>query len=98
MMAQNSKKIIPGLLGEDQVARLAKKNLSEDPSRRDKDVKAIQEWITKQPHLNGNIRIGTIVVTTSVIEFLNQFFPGNHRSLPTFRRDVDCALFTGMQV
>ena len=70
---------IPGVLPPDQVAKLAKKDLNEDPSRRDRDVKAIQEWLKKQPHLDGNVRSGrqSIHVKNVISDFTHQFYRNN---------------------
>ncbi len=37
---------------------LARKELNEDPTRTPKDIKALQEWIKKQPHLAKTAKQG----------------------------------------
>ena len=34
-----------------ELDNLAKERLNEDPNRRENDVRAIKEWMSKQPHL-----------------------------------------------
>ena len=36
----------------------AKEKLNEDPARRKNDIKAIKDWMSKQPHLKENCRNG----------------------------------------
>jgi hypothetical protein len=43
---------VVGLLSEEEVAKIAKEQLNEDPKRTKEDIKAIQEWMKKQPHLS----------------------------------------------
>ena len=37
---------------------LARETINEDPKRREADVRAIKEWMNKQPHLKENGRNG----------------------------------------
>ncbi len=48
-----------GVLSPERVAAIAKDNLNEDPARVKNDIKAIKEWIKKQPHLHKNVNTGT---------------------------------------
>ena len=36
---------------KEEVQKMAIENLNEDPDRRDADIKAIKDWMKKQPHL-----------------------------------------------
>ena len=47
-----------GVISDEELKKIAKDELGEDPKRVKNDIKAIQEWIKKQPHLNKNIRTG----------------------------------------
>ena len=47
-----------GVLSDEVLEKQAREELNEDPTRRDADIKAIKEWIKKQPHLNGNVCTG----------------------------------------
>lgn len=47
-----------GILNDQDLVKLARAELNEDPSRRDADIKAIKDWLKKQPHLDGNVCIG----------------------------------------
>lgn len=38
-----------------ELAKKAKEELNEDTGRLEKDLKAIKEWISKQPHLNARM-------------------------------------------
>ena len=50
---------VPGkVLSQEELEKRAKKELNEDPKRRDKDIKHIKDWINQQPHLAGNVRQG----------------------------------------
>ena len=40
-----------GELSEAELAAVAKKEVNEDPRNKEADLKAIKEWIKKQPHL-----------------------------------------------
>ena len=43
---------------KEDLEKYARENLNEDPKRTESDIKAIKEWIKKQPHLNKNVRNG----------------------------------------
>ncbi len=47
-----------GKLSDESLEKIARDELNEDPVRRDADLKAIKEWIKKQPHLNGSVCTG----------------------------------------
>ena len=47
-----------GALSKEELEKRARENLNEDPKRTASDIKAIKEWIKKQPHLNKNVRTG----------------------------------------
>ncbi len=51
------------LFSEDELTRMAKEELNEDPKRVDKDIKAIREWIKKQPHLAKSAKQGATSTT-----------------------------------
>ena len=48
----------PGVISPADLEKIARTELNEDPSRRDADIKAIKDWIKKQPHLHGNVCTG----------------------------------------
>ena len=41
---------------DEELVKMAKETINEDPRNRETDLKAIKEWIKKQPHLNKYIR------------------------------------------
>ncbi|XP_071548202.1 retinol-binding protein pinta-like [Panulirus ornatus] len=45
----------------EEVQRLAKEELGEDPGRLEEDVEAVREWLIKQPHLNARTDRATIL-------------------------------------
>ena len=50
---------VPGkVLSKAEIETIAKEKLNEDPKRRDADIRAIKEWMRKQPHLKENGRNG----------------------------------------
>ena len=49
----------PGkIFAREELEAKAKEDLNEDPKRTEADLKHIRDWITKQPHLAGNVRDG----------------------------------------
>ncbi|TRY68427.1 hypothetical protein TCAL_07480 [Tigriopus californicus] len=46
---------LPGVIDAKELAQIAKTELNEDPNRTKEDIKAIQSWIKKQPHLHKYI-------------------------------------------
>jgi len=44
-----------GTLPQEKLNTIAKEKLNEDPDRLENDLKAIKDWIKKQPHLDGHI-------------------------------------------
>lgn len=61
---------LPGVIDEKELAQIAKRELNEDPNRTKDDIKAIQSWIKKQPHLHKSINTGknTFHIQYGVIE------------------------------
>ena len=55
-MSFKGKKLV-GELPPEELAKIAKEVLNEDPARTKADIKHIQEWIKKQPHLNKSINM-----------------------------------------
>ncbi len=51
-----------GKLSDESLEKIARDELNEDPVRRDADLKAIKEWIKKQPHLNGSVCTGNKIL------------------------------------
>ena len=47
-----------GALDPEAIQKIALDDLGEDPKQVKKDIKAIQDWIKKQPHLHKKIRTG----------------------------------------
>ncbi len=43
---------------QEELVEIARRELNEDPSRTPKDIKALKEWIKKQPHLAKTGRQG----------------------------------------
>ena len=65
---------VVGRLSEEQIGKLARKELNEDASRKERDIKAIQEWICKQPHLADNICSGDFFSNCKVIFEIGYIF------------------------
>ena len=42
-------------LSKEKLAQIAKEQLNEDPARIKADIKHIQDWIKKQPHMHKNV-------------------------------------------
>ena len=59
-----------GAWSKEDLEKSARENLNEDPRRSANDVKAIQDWIKRQPHLNKNVRTGTCGEPTSELSRL----------------------------
>ena len=47
-----------GQRSETEIEEVARRDLNEDPNRRDKDVLALKQWMIKQPHLRNFGRMG----------------------------------------
>lgn len=66
---------VPGkVLAQEELEKLAKELLNEDPKRREADIKHIRDWINKQPHLGKNVRQGDTDMSTRSIESIHWFF------------------------
>ena len=50
-----------GVLDPEELIKVAKDEVNEEPERIEKDINAIKEWLAKQPHLQG-IRSGTYIL------------------------------------
>ena len=65
-----------GRWSKEDLEKYARENLNEDPKRTEKDIKAIKDWVKKQPHLNKNIRTGEKLMTTKQVDYsLFPIFP-----------------------
>ena len=42
-----------GVLSPEEISKVAKEEVNEDPERVEADINAIKEWLSKQPHLQG---------------------------------------------
>ena len=42
-----------GVLSPEEMSKVAKEEVNEDPERVEADINAIKEWLAKQPHLQG---------------------------------------------
>ena len=42
-----------GVLSPEELSKVAKEEVNEDPERVEADINAIREWLAKQPHLQG---------------------------------------------
>ena len=55
---------------KEKVQKMAIENLNEDPERGDAVIKAIKDWMKKQPHLKDNVemvsKVGTYFLRTSL--------------------------------
>ena len=58
-----------GVLDPEELIKVAKDEVNEEPERIEKDINAIKEWLAKQPHLQG-IRSGTYLDFQIVLEIL----------------------------
>ena len=56
-----------GAWSKEDLEAYAKEHLNEDPKRTPNDIKAIKDWIKKQPHLNKNVRTGREIQKFDVI-------------------------------
>ncbi len=54
-------KVIGKVYTDEELNKKAKEELKEDPKRIEKDMKAIREWIKKQPHLAKTSKQGQSV-------------------------------------
>ena len=45
---------------KDELEKIAKETLNEDPNRREADIRSIKDWMSKQPHLKDHGRKGNI--------------------------------------
>ena len=45
---------------KDELEKIAKEKLNEDPNRREADIRSIKDWMSKQPHLKDHGRKGNI--------------------------------------
>ena len=43
---------------KDELEKIAKEKLNEDPNRREADIRSIKDWMSKQPHLKDHGRKG----------------------------------------
>ena len=57
-MLDKSAMSVGKVLTPSEIESLAIERLNEDPKRRNNDVKAIKDWMSKQPHLKENGRNG----------------------------------------
>jgi len=48
------------VIPETELAKIAKEQLNEDPKRVKADLKALRDWIAKQPHLAKTAKTGEI--------------------------------------
>ena len=57
---------------KEEVQKMAIENLNEDPERGDAVIKAIKDWMKKQPHLKDNVemvsKVGTCILFTHLSE------------------------------
>ena len=67
-----------GVLDPEELIKVAKDEVNEEPERIEKDINAIKEWLAKQPHLQG-IRSGT-----NILRFLDSI-----RDLTFFEKGYD---------
>jgi len=66
---------------KEEVQKMAIENLNEDPDRRDADIKAIKDWMKKQPHLKDNGRNDD--------EFILMYLRGCKYSLEKVKKKID---------
>ncbi len=57
-MVFESSDAIGKVFSPEELETMAKERLNEDPKRREADIKSIQDWLSKQPHLKDNCRKG----------------------------------------
>ena len=58
-MSSNDKKFYTDTkLPDDELLTLSQKTLNEDPRTTPRDIKALKDWIKKQPHLDKYVRQG----------------------------------------
>ena len=49
-----------------ELQEIARKELHEDPSRREKDIEHIRDWLKKQPHITARTGIYKSYITSSM--------------------------------
>lgn len=58
-MTIGTKDTVGKIFSEAELEALAKERLNEDPKRRQADILAIKDWMSKQPHLKDHGRNGS---------------------------------------
>ncbi len=67
-------KVIGKVYTDEELSKKAKEELNEDPKRIEKDMKAIREWIKKQPHLAKTSKQGQSVVILTLFCYLCTYY------------------------
>ena len=68
---------VPGkVLTPEEISKKAKENQNEKPKQKERDVKAIREWINSQPHLGQNAKQGLDITPANI--FISLFLVMSH--------------------
>ena len=74
---------VPGkVLTPEEISKKAQENQNEKPKQKERDVKAIREWINSQPHLGQNAKQGSNII--SATNYISHIWVMSPQSQMTF--------------